>query len=119
MRNYWTGTFIYNYFLYIITIVFFILNGTYVFGLNLFKETNFLLIFLTLFIWGFAQIGLSFFYQAFLNNGRTASIVGYMLTAWLTISAAALNSALFTPPREAPYIMNILPSFAICRIFFI
>ena len=58
MRNYWTGTFIYNYFLYIITIVFFILNGPYVFGLNLFKETNFLLIFLTLFIWGFAQIGL-------------------------------------------------------------
>ena len=118
MRNYWISYFIFNYILYLITIFFFIIFGTYVFGLNLFRETSFLLIILTIFIWGFAQIGLAYFFQSFLSNGRTTSIIGYMISLWLTIICACLNMALFVLPKEAPYILNILPSFAICRIFF-
>ena len=118
MRNYWISYFIFNYILYLITIIFFIIFGTYVFGLNLFKDSSFLLIFLTVFIWGFAQIGLAYFFQAFLSNGRTTSIIGYMIALWLTLTCACLNLALFVIPTEAPYILNILPTFAICRIFF-
>ena len=118
MRNYWISYFIFNYILYLITIFFFIIFGTYVFGLNLFRETSFLLIILTIFIWGFAQIGLAYFFQSFLSNGRTTSIIGYMISLWLTIICACLNMALFVLPKEAPYMLNILPSFAICRIFF-
>jgi hypothetical protein len=76
------------------------------------------LIFLTIFIWGFAQIGLAYFFQAFLSNGRTTSIVGYMIALWITLVCACLNLAFFVLPTEAPYILNILPSFALCRIFF-
>ena len=118
MRNYWISYFIFNYALYIITVFFFIIFGTFIFGLTLFKESSFLLIFLTIFIWGFGQIGIAYFFQAFLTNGRTTSIIGYMITLWLTLVAACLNLALFVLPTEAPYILNILPTFAICRIFF-
>ena len=118
MRNYWISYFIFNYILYLITIIFFIIFGTYVFGLNLFKDSSFLLISLTVLIWGFAQIGLAYFFQAFLSNGRTTSIIGYMIALWLTLTCACLNLALFVIPTEAPYILNILPTFAICRIFF-
>ena len=118
MRNYWISYFIFYYILYLITIFFFILSGTFLFGLNLFVDTSFLLISLTILIWGFAQIGLAYFFQAFLNNGRTTSIIGYMISLWLTIVCFCLNMALFVLPKEAPYILNILPTFAICRVFF-
>ena len=118
MRNYWISYFIFNYALYIITVLFFIIFGTFIFGLTLFKESSFLLIFLTIFIWGFGQIGIAYFFQAFLTNGRTTSIIGYMITLWLTLVAACLNLALFVLPTEAPYILNIFPTFALCRVFF-
>ena len=118
MRNYWISYFIFNYILYLITVIFYIIFGTFVFGLNLFRESSFLLIFLTIFIWGFSQIGLAYFFQAFLSNGRTTSIIGYMIALWATLICACLNMALFVLPTEAPYILNILPSFALCRIFF-
>ena len=41
-----------------------------------------------------------------------------MIALWLTLTCACLNLALFVIPTEAPYILNILPTFAICRIFF-
>ena len=118
MRNYWISYIIFNYVVYAVTIIFFVIFGTYVFGLNLFKETSFLLIFLTLVIWGMAQIGLSFFFQAFLSNGRTTSIIGYMIALWLIIICTCLNLAMFVIPKEAPYILNIFPSFAVSRIFY-
>ena len=118
MRNYWISYFLFNYVVYLVTMIFFILSGVFIFGLNLFVETSFLLVFLTIFIWGFSQIGLAFFFQAFLNNGRTTSIIGYMLALWFTLTCAALNSSVFIIPKEAPYILNLLPTFAMCRIFF-
>ena len=118
MRYYWISYFIFNYILYLITMFFYIIFGTFIFGLNLFKDSSFLLVFLTVFIWGFAQIGLAFFFQSFLSNGRTTSIIGYMLALWLTLTCASLNLSVFVLPKEAPYILNIFPSFAICRIFF-
>ena len=118
MRNYWISYFIFNYLLYLVTVFFYVISGTFVFGLTLFRESSFLLVFLTIFIWGFAQIGLAYFFQAFLSNGRTTSIIGYMIALWVTLVCACLNLALFVLPTEAPYILNILPSFALCRIFF-
>ena len=118
MRNYWIGTFIYNYIIYIITMVLFILNGKYIFCISLFKETSFLLLFLTIFIWGFGQIGLAFFYQSFLSDSRTASIIGYLLTSCIIATFSVFNIAFFALPREAPYIFNFFPTYAICRIFY-
>ena len=118
MRNYWISYFIFNYIVYTFTMIFFIIFGTYVFGLNLFRETDFLLIFLTLLVWGFSQIGLAYFFQAFLSNGRTTSVIGYMIALWLIIICTCLNLAMFVIPKEAPYILNIFPSFAVSRIFY-
>ena len=118
MRNYWISNFIFNYVVYVITMFFFLIFGMYIFRLNIFRETSFLLMFLTLFIWGFAQIGLAYFFQAFLSNGRTTSIIGYMLSFWLVLVCTCLNLAMFVIPKEAPYILNIFPSFGVSRIFY-
>ena len=118
IRNYWISYFIFNYIIYAITMICFIIFGTYVFGLNLFRETSPLLIFLTLVIWGFCQISLAFFFQAFLSNGRTTSIIGYMIALWIIIICTCLNLAMFVIPKEAPYILNIFPSFGVSRIFY-
>ena len=118
MRNYWISYFIFNYILYLVTAILFILFGNFVFGLNLFKDTSFLLISLTLLIWGLAQIGLAYFFQSFLSNGRATSIIGYILSIWLIIVCSALNLLIFVLPKEAPYILNIFPTFALVRLFF-
>ena len=118
MRNYWISNFIFNYIIYAITMVFFILFGMFVFSLNLFTETSFLLLFLTLFVWGFAQIGLAYFFQAFLSNARTTSVIGYLIAFWLILIGTCLNLAMFVIPKEAPYLLNLFPSFGIARIFY-
>jgi ABC-type multidrug transport system ATPase subunit len=98
--------------------VFFLIFGSFVFSLNLFRETSFLLIFVTLFVWGFAQIGLAYFFQAFLSNARTTSVIGYMIAFWLILIGTCLNLAMFVLPKEAPYLLNLFPSFGISRIFY-
>ena len=118
MRNYWISNFIFNYIIYAITMVFFLLFGMFVFSLNLFTETSFLLLFLTLFVWGFAQIGLAYFFQAFLSNARTTSVIGYLIAFWLILIGTCLNLAMFVIPKEAPYLLNLFPSFGIARIFY-
>ena len=118
MRNYWISNFIFNYIVYAITMVFFLIFGSFVFSLNLFRETSFLLIFVTLFVWGFAQIGLAYFFQAFLSNARTTSVIGYMIAFWLILIGTCLNLAMFVLPKEAPYLLNLFPSFGIARIFY-
>ena len=118
MHNYWISNFIYNYIVYALTVFFFVIFGAYVFCLNIFTETSFFLVFITLFIWGFAQIGLAYFFQAFLTNSRTTSVIGYMISLWLTVICTCLNLAMFVLPKEAPYLLNLFPSFGISRIFY-
>lgn len=118
MINYWIGYLIYYYIVYVVTALFYVFSGVYVFGLNLFKETSPLLVFLTLFEWGFAQIGIAFFFQSLINNSRTTSILGYLFTIINILIFSCLNAAMWVIPIEAPYILNLFPQFALCRIFF-
>jgi hypothetical protein len=79
MRNYWISLFTYNLILYLITITVFYLFGFLVLRLSFFTETNPLLMIIILFGWGLNQIGLAFFFQAFLTNARSATSIFYQL----------------------------------------
>lgn len=73
MTYYWLSVFVFNFILYVITMVVFVITGGLVLQLSLFTSTNFALQGLVYLGWGLCQIGMAFFFQAFLNNARTAT----------------------------------------------
>jgi hypothetical protein len=80
--------------------------------------------------WGFCQIGLAFFYQAFLTNSRSATsinfnlfiyiiiVIGYIISLWTTLLAVSLNFTLYDLPKQAPLILLLYPTFTVCRILY-
>jgi hypothetical protein len=73
MRFYWLSNFTFNYLLYALTMVIFNIFGSICLELTLFTQTSYILLFLIYFGWGFCQVGMAFFFQAFLSNARTAT----------------------------------------------
>ena len=114
MTYYWLANFVYNFIVYLVTISLFLFFGGVVFKLNFFSETMFTLHAIVFFGWGLNQIGLAFFFQAFLNNARSA-------TSFLLTSNRLHNFALddfsqhqpqsdhFRLPVECPYHAAFLP----------
>jgi len=118
MFNYWMSNLIFNYTLYTITMIVFIIVGCIVLKLTIFIETHWLLLLLTFVSWGFCQVGLAFFFQAFINNARSATIVGYMLSLWTTLIAVSLNFSIYDLPQSYPLWLLCYPTFSLCRIFY-
>ena len=118
MFNYWMSNLIFNYTLYTITMIVFIIVGCIVLKLTIFIETHWLLLLLTFVSWGFCQVGLAFFFQAFINNARSATIVGYMLSLWTTLIAVSLNFSIYDLPEPYPFWLLCYPTFSLCRIFY-
>lgn len=73
MRNYWLSIFIINFLVFVCTYLLFIFFGFFVFKFTLFVSTSILIQMIVLLGWGLAQIGLAFFFQAFLSNARTST----------------------------------------------
>ena len=116
MRYYWISNFIVDYCFYAITTLVFVIVEIYIFKLRFLGESSFLLIILTLLGWGFSQIGLSYFFQAFISKERTSTVLFLSFYFIISFALFCLNMALFVIPLEAPYILNILPTFAFIRI---
>lgn len=68
MSNYWIVNFFFNLMFYCATAVLFLLFGIKVFKLQIFTDTNLLILVLILFGWGLAQVSLAFFVSVFLNK---------------------------------------------------
>lgn len=118
MYNYWIISFIFDMILYTITIVVFILFGRFILGLTFFYETNYFVLFFFFLGWGLCQISLAFLFSVFLNQAQTASIVGYLLSIWVTLVAVSLNSTLYAPPKEVTWWLLLYPTFPYTRFFF-
>ena len=73
MRYYWLSNLVFNYILYSLTMLIFNFVGAFALGLTLFTHTNTLLLCLFFLGWGFCQVALAFFFQAFLSNARSAT----------------------------------------------
>lgn len=118
MRYYWLSNLIFNYTLYSITIIIFVLVGSVGLKLTMFTSTHPFLLFLTFISWGICQVGLAFFFQAFISNARSATIIGYMVSLWTTIIAASLNFSIYDLPEKYPVWLLLYPTFALCRVFY-
>ena len=117
MRYYWISNFLLNYIIYLIMSILFILFEVFISNLKNFQRTSPLLIILFFLGWGFGQIGLSYFIQAFISKERLATVISLSIICLIYFVNFCLNMALYVRPREAPYILNIFPSFALYRIF--
>lgn len=78
MRNYWLSNFTFNFILYAITMIVFNLIGGVGLSLSLFTKTSPALLFFVYLGWGLCQIGMAFFFQAFLSNARSATSKYYL-----------------------------------------
>lgn len=118
MHNYWIISFVFDLILYIITIVVFIIFGRFILGLTFFYETNYWVLLFFFLAWGLCQISLAFFFSVFLNQAQTASIVGYLLSIWVTLVAISLNTTLYAPPKTVTWWLLLYPTFPYTRLFF-
>jgi len=73
MRYYWMSNFVTNITIYCITMLLFNLVGAFVVNLSFFTNTSYAILILMYLGWGLCQIGMAFFFQAFLNNARSAT----------------------------------------------
>ena len=117
MRNYWISNFIFNYIVYLILAILYFVFEAYIFSINFLEKTSFILVLLTLLGWGIAQIGLSYFFQAFISREKKTVILSLSIVFFISFITLLFNWALYVIPREAPYILNIFPTFALYRIF--
>ena len=117
MRNYWISNFIFNYIIYLILAILYFIFEAYIYSINFLERTSFILVSLTLLGWGFGQIGLSYFFQAFVSREKITVILSLSIVFFISFVTLCFNWALYVIPREAPYILNIFPTFALYRIF--
>ena len=71
MKNYWFSNFIFNYIIYLLMVIPFYISEALLSNLNILGNTSFSLILITLLGWGIGQIGLSYFFQAFISKENT------------------------------------------------
>ena len=102
LNIYWTVNFIFDFTLYTITVVVFMLFGYIFLDLPFFEQTN-IWIFVIIFIgWGISQISMAFLISVFISKSRTANIIGYLVSIWLILTAVSLNLGIYPYPKPFP-----------------
>lgn len=119
ISSYWFVYFIFNLILGLITNLVFFLFGYFILKSSFFTQTSFLLLFLTLFGWILAQIGMAVFFQTFLNKSRSANIVGYLVCIWTMMIGSTLNIGVYQYPTELPVILQMFPPFGFIRLCYL
>lgn len=119
IANYWIVGFGFNFFIYSITVIIFMVFGVVVVKLQFFTQTSPAVLIIMLIGWGICQISLSFFIQVFISKARTATIWGYLLSIWTVLWAITLNLAVYPLPNEMPNFLVWYPHFAFTRCIYI
>jgi hypothetical protein len=117
-KHYWVNFFIVSFILSMITSSIMYFVGAFLVDITFFKDTSFSVLWLTFVGWAIAQIALTSLVQIFINNSRTASIVGYLLSIFSTIIGEVLSTLIFPIPMTLPLPMLLYPPFALCRIVY-
>ena len=119
MRDYWLVNFIFSLILSILTNLVFCLFGYFILKNSLFMNTGWDVLFVVLFGWILAQIGMSTFLQVFLASSQAANIIGYLFSIWTNLIGATLSVALYQYPTPLPSYVSLFPTFAFNRIFYL
>lgn len=88
------------------------------FGMQVFLDTNIVVIIFVLLGWGLAQISMAFFISVFLNKSQTASLIGYTLSIWFTTIAVVLNFSIYSSPNKMGWFLYPLPTFTFSRLIY-
>ena len=56
--------------------------------------------------------------QIFINNSKTATIVGYIISIFSTLIGEVIATLIFPLPMTFPYALLLYPPFALCRIIY-
>lgn len=118
ISSYWFVYFIFNLLLGIITNLIFFFFGYFLLGNRFFTETDFAILFLTLFGWLLAQIGLAVFFKTFLSSARSANIVGYLISIWTCMIESTLSIGIYQYPSAYPVGLRIFAPFGFVRIVY-
>lgn len=119
LKYYWLCTFIFSFGLSIITFLIFYIFGTYVLELSFFTQTSAVFMWVMFIGWAVAQIGMTNFVQIFIRNGKSATIVGYILSIFSTLLGETIAVAVYADPLKMPLWLLAYPPFALCRIIYI
>lgn len=119
ISNYWVVGFCFNFVIYAITVIIFMVFGILVVNLQFFTQTSPALLVILLTGWGICQISLAFFIQVFISKARTATIWGYLLSIWTVLWGITLNIAVYPLPTEMPNYIVWYPHFAFTRSIYI
>lgn len=69
--------------------------------------------------WGIAQIGMTNLVQIFIRSGKSATIIGYILSIFSTLLGETIAVAVYADPLTMPFWLLVYPPFALCRIIYI
>lgn len=119
IKYYWVSTFIFNFCLSLITFFIFFAFGRYVLALTFFTQTDAGLMWLTLVGWAIAQISMTNFVQIFISNGKSATIIGYLLSIFSTLVGEVIAVFIYAYPLQVPTLMLFYPPFSLCRIIYL
>lgn len=117
-KHYWVSFFIVSFFLSLLTSLTMYVFGYFVFEIEFFTETSAPLIWIIFVGWAIAQIAMTSFVQIFIDNSKTATIVGYILSIFSTLIGEVLATLIFPQPMTFPLPLLLYPPFALCRIIY-
>lgn len=115
MKYYWISFFIFNFILSLFSCCFLFFVGKYIFNIIFFSQTSWKVIFALFLGWSIAQVSLTAFVQIFINNSRTATIVGYLLSIFSSLVGQAISTVVYPYPFEIPIPLLFYPPMALAR----
>jgi hypothetical protein len=120
MISYWSVTFVFNLTLSVLTNAIFFLFGYFMLNIGFFTKTAPSIVFLVLFGWILAQIGMATLFQTILSNSRSANIIGYLFSIWTSLIGASLSVGVYSfPGTTFPIILQIISFFGFPRAMYI
>ncbi len=115
MRYYWIVFFIFNFLLSLLSCTILFLAGRYILDITFFTETSSSILFILFVGWSIAQVSLTAFVQIFINNAKTATIIGYLLSIFSGLVSQAICAVIYPYPARLPLGMLMYPPLALAR----
>jgi hypothetical protein len=117
-RHYWINFFFVSFSLSMLTSLNMYIFGTWIIEIPYFMNTSACLLWIIFIGWAIAQIAMTSLFQIFIDNSKTATIIGYILSIFSTLVGMVLSSVIFPYPMKFPTTLLMYPPFALSRAIF-
>lgn len=117
IKYYWINFFIVSFIISMISSINMYLSAYYI-DIMFFTKTATSVIWMMFVSWSIAQISMTTLFQVFINNSKTATIVGYILSIFSTIIGLTISTLIYPYPTKVPTYVLLYPPFSLSRIVF-